>query len=475
MYEFNRKEDEAADRHLGQKLLTYSQGTRDRNKTAGVRFIIIVALISLALLAVWGIFSRIKDHRSLKTETAQGAVLVVNVTQPTMNATGSDIVLPGNVKAWHEASLQAQVSGYLKVWHKDIGDRVAAGDILAEIDTPETDQQLHQAEADLSLAIANNSLAQATAKRWAALLKTDSVTRQETDEKIADAKAKAASVQSQIANRDRLKQLQGFKNIVAPFDGVVTARTVDVGALVNTTGGELYHIATTDKLRIYVSVPENYTSALSTDTVAELHLTARPQETYQAKLSSTSGAIDPATRTLLAQFELDNPDGKLFPGGYAEVHLKTPQGQQTLSVPANALIFQGSGLQVATVGQDNKIQLKTVTPGRDFGKTLEIADGLNVNDRVVINPADSLYQGEDVKVAAPMKADGGAQQQQAKDSKKADPSNSGQGGVKESSVSKDENAQKANQGDNQDQNKSKVKPDEKQKNSKDPNTKDDSK
>jgi len=381
------------------------------------RMIFIIVAIVLVCFVAWGITSRVHHNHKLKKQTQKTSTLIVNVIHPDMLTSGSDIVLPGNVRAWHEASLSARVSGYLKAWHKDIGDHVKAGDLLAEIDTPETDRQLQQAEADLVLAIANSQLAQITANRWLQVVGTHAVSQQETDEKVADAKAKAATVLSQTAARDRLRELESFKRIIAPFDGVVTARTTDIGALIAQGGGELYHIVTINRLRVYVSVPEIYTTSLSEGTVAELRFTEHPSEKFDAKLLSTSRSIDPTTRTLLAQFVLDNAEGTLFPGGFAEVHLKSSQGHPTLRLPVNAFLFQDEGLQVAVVGPDKKIVLQKVTPGRDFGQSLEVVAGLAPDAEVVLNPPDSLYQGEIVRIAPIAKQDGGMQEQEAKDSK----------------------------------------------------------
>lgn len=430
--------------------------------------IMFIAAITLVALAAWGIISRVSHTHKLKKQTQQSALRSVNVIHPEALTNGSDIILPGSLVAWHEASLSARVSGYLKAWHKDIGDKVEAGDLLADIDTPETDRQLQQAEADLKLAIANSELAQVTAQRWLALVGTNAVSKQETDEKVAAAKTAAATVVSQTANRNRLRELETFKRIVAPFGGVVTARTTDVGVLINAGSGELFHVSTIDRLRVYISVPEIYTASLSPEVVADLHFTEHPGQTFQARLLNTSRSIDPSNRTILAQFVLDNLQGTIFPGGFAEVHLKSPQGQPTLRLPVNAFLFQDNGLQIAVVDSDQKIALKTVTPGRDFGKSLEVIAGLSPQDNVIINPPDSLYQGESVRIAPPPKQNGGQpEEKNKKNNPPAKITEDGQG-LQDENSSVPESSIEPSGGDNTNKKDNKKKP----KND-DPNTRDD--
>jgi RND family efflux transporter MFP subunit len=388
------------------------------------RIALIVVIVAI-VFAGWGIVSRVHSDSTLKSDTDKNAVPVVNVIKASASDKAqNDVVLPGNLHAWHEASIYARVNGYLKVWNKDIGDPVKAGDVLAEIETPEVDSQLRQAEADLNLARANSKLAQTTAKRWKDLRKSEAVTQQETDEKIADAMAKVAAEQSALANRDKLVETKNFKQLIAPFDGIVTARNTDVGALISEGSSnpqELFHVATIDKLRVYVNVPENYRSMITPDLVANLHFTEKPDQVFPAKFLSTSNAYDPSTRTVLVQFELDNPDGLFYPGSYTEAHLKngTPQNQ-SIRLPGNTFIFKAGGLQIATVGADNKVTIKSVKPGRDYGSELEIVAGVAADDQVIINPPDSLYQGQQVRIAPPAKQDGGEEQQRAKDEANAD-------------------------------------------------------
>lgn len=376
---------------------------------------IIVIPVILILIAVWGISSRVYSSSQLDKTTNDQAIPTVGVMKPKKNAGDEEIVLPGSVQAWHEAPIYARTSGYLKSWVTDIGTPVKAGALLATIETPEVDAQLRQAQADLKTAEANNELSQSTAKRWADLLKTDSVSKQEADEKQSDASAKAALVAAAKANVDRLTDLESFKRVTAPFDGIITTRNTDTGALINagsTSAPELFHIADITKLRIYVQVPQTYTAAITPDLIAELHFAEHPGKIYKAKLIKTANALDPSARTLLVQFEADNQDGELLAGGFTEVHMKLPTKVETLILPVNTLMYRGTDMQVAVVqnadSQKNaKAILKTITLGRDFGNEVEVTSGLNPDDQVVVNPPDSLISGQDIKIAEPAKpADG---------------------------------------------------------------------
>lgn len=365
----------------------------------------IVLGLVIVLLAAWGIVSRMYDRHELKKTTEESSVPSVTVMNAPAAKPSEDVTLPGSVQAWHEAPIYARTSGYLKHWTTDIGAQVKEGDLLAEIDTPEVDAQLHQAEADLATAEANNALAQSTAKRWKNLLKTRSVSQQETDEKVGDADAKAALVVAAQANLDRLRQLEGFRRVVAPFDGVVTARNTDTGALINAgsggTGPELFHVADLSRLRIYVQVPETYAGAVKPDMDAKLEFAEFPRQRFDAKLAETARALDPSTRTLLAQFVASNDKGQLLAGGYTQVHLKLGQTSQSVQIPVSTLIFRSQGLEAATVGDDNIIHLHPLVAGRDYGKEVEIVSGLHTGDRLVLNPPDSLEEGEKVRVVQP--------------------------------------------------------------------------
>lgn len=362
----------------------------------------LIAAVVLALLVVLMIL-RARSESTLEKETDDAAIPVVQTMLAVAGPASEDIVLPGNVRAWHEATIYARTSGYIKKWYVDIGSRVKTGDLLAVIESPEIDAQLQQAEADLNTAIANMELAQATAKRWQNLVKSDFVSRQETDEKVSQAKALEAAVIAAQANRDRLKQLVSFERVLAPFDGVISSRSTDVGALINagsgTTAVPLFHIVQTSPLRIYVQIPQIYVASLTADMSVSLRFTEHPGKTFAAKLFKTASSIDPDTRTLLAQFTTDNSKGELLPGGYTEVHLNMVLPNRRIHLPVNALLFRSAGLQVATVNKDLKVVLNPITISRDFGTEVEVDSGVVPGDRVVLNPPDSLVSGETVRLA----------------------------------------------------------------------------
>jgi RND family efflux transporter MFP subunit len=317
---------------------------------------------------------------------------------------GEDLVLPGTVQAFVEAPIYARTSGYLKTWYTDIGTPVKKGQLLAEIETPEVDQQYAQAQADLETARANESLANSTNKRWQGLLSTESVSQQDAEEKAGDAAAKKAALASAAANVARLRDLESFKRVVAPFDGVVTARNTDIGALINagqSSGSELFRIADTHKLRIYVQVPETYAAAIQPGLEAELRFAEQANKKYVAQTVRTSNALDPTLRTLQVELQLDNAGHEVFPGAYAEVHFKLAGNAESLRLPANTVIFRAAGLQVATVDGTHHIKLKNIVQGRDFGSTIEVLSGIDANDLVVLNPPDSITDGAPVRVAAP--------------------------------------------------------------------------
>lgn len=362
---------------------------------------------TVTVIVIVGIGLHLRSSWALNQEATEDAVPTVAVVKVAAGPATEELVLPGNVKAWHESPIYARTSGYLKNWKTDIGTKVRAGELLAQIETPEVDAQLRQIEADLKTVEATSALAATTAERWKELLKTDSVSKQEFDEKTADAAAKNAALASARANRDRLRQLVSFKRVVAPFSGIITARNTDDGALINAgsagVGQELFRIADTKKLRIYVQVPQNYTAAISPKLTAELNFAEHPGKTFQAKLFKTADAIDPTSRTLLAQFVTDNQNAELMPGGYTEVHIKLASTASTVRLPVNTLIFQAAGLQVATVDKDNHIMLKPVVMGRDFGNEVEIKSGLEVDETVIINPSDSISNGQQVRISMPKK------------------------------------------------------------------------
>jgi RND family efflux transporter MFP subunit len=375
--------------------------TADENLRRKIRRYALILLVVALVLGAWGEVSRVLARASLKKETAAAAVISVLTVTPNRTSLGEELVLPGTVQAYIEAPIYARTSGYLKDWHTDIGAQVTKGELLGEIETPEVDQQLSQAQADLATARANQSLSDSTNARWKGLLATDSVSKQDADEKAGDAAAKKAAADSAAANVARLRELESFKRVLAPFNGVITARNTDIGALINagqSAGTELFRIADTHKLRIYVQVPEIYAAATSPGLEAQLLFAELPQKTYAAKAVRTSNALDPTLRTLQVELELDNTNREVFPGAYAEVHFKLPASAQSLRLPANTVLFRAAGLQVATVDSQQHVKLKSIAQGRDFGNSIEILSGLEPDDVVILNPPDSLTDGVSVNI-----------------------------------------------------------------------------
>jgi len=346
----------------------------------------------------------VRARSSLGKETAEVAIPMVVTVTPNRTSLGEELVLPGTVQAYIEAPIYARTSGYLKGWRTDIGTQVTKGQLLGEIETPEVDRQLSQAEADLATARANEALSTTTNVRWQGLLTTESVSKQDADEKAGDAAAKKAAADSAAANVARLHELESFKRVVAPFSGVITARNTDIGALINagqSTGAELFRIADTHKLRIYVQVPEAYAAATSPGLEADLRFAEQPNKLFTAKTVRTSNALDPTLRTLQVELELDNANREVFPGAYAEVHFKLPASGESLRLPANTVLFRAAGLQVATLDGQKRVKLKSIVQGRDFGNTIEILSGLEPDEVVILNPPDSLTDGVLVRIASP--------------------------------------------------------------------------
>ncbi len=367
------------------------------------RYALILVVVAV-ILGAWGVVSRVLARNALGRETAQDAVPTVITVTPNRTSLGEELVLPGIVQAYIEAPIYARTSGYLKEWRTDIGTQVTKGQLLAEIETPEVDQQLAQAQADLATARANEALSNSTNARWKDLLATESVSKQDADEKAGDAAAKKATAESAAANLARLRELESFKRVVAPFSGVITARNTDVGALINagqSAGTELFRIADTHKLRVYVQVPEIYAGATRPGLEAGLRFTEQPGKNYPAMTVRTSNAIDPNLKTLQVELELDNANHEVFPGAYAEVHFKLAANAESLRLPANTVLFRSAGLQVATVDADKRVKLKSIVQGRDFGNTIEILSGLGADEVVILNPPDSLTDGVQVHIAAP--------------------------------------------------------------------------
>ena len=375
-------------------------------RETGSKHGVLIAVIVLAIVAavvIGGIVPRLRAKEALKKETYDLAVPTVNVARPRQGAPQMEIVLPGNMQAFTDSPVYARTNGYLKKWYVDIGGRVKAGQLLAEIETPEVDQQLQQARSQLNTAKANYNLAQITSKRYQELKGTDSVAQQDVDNAFGSERANAATVSAAEYQVRYLEQLESFKNIYAPFDGIITVRNTDVGHLINsgagTTAAELFHIAAIHTLRVYINVPQQFSPAAKTGLPATLTLQQFPGRQFKGQLVRTANAIDLATRTLLVEVDVDNPTGELLPGAFAEVHLAVPSGAPTFILPVSALIFRAQGLQVGVVRDGNHAQLANIILGRDFGSEVEVVSGLQADDQVIINPPDSLISGEEVRVA----------------------------------------------------------------------------
>lgn len=366
---------------------------------------VIIALIVVAIVVVAGISIRANESKDLKVWTDTQAVPTVVLITPNPAPQGPVLNLPGRLEAYSRASISARVGGYLKSWKVDIGAPVKAGQLLAEIDTPELDQQLLQARAVLSTAQANSSLAGTTAKRWQAMLASDSVSRQEVDERVSDQSAKQADVAAAKANVDRLVATKGFQRLIAPFDGVVTARSTDVGQLINAGSGgtsqELFAVSDVSRLRVYVQVPQSFSPLVRAGAIASLTVPEYQQEQFTAKVIASADAVNAASGTTLVQLLVDNPGRRLMPGSFTNVQFKLPVQANALRLPSSALVFDDHGMRVATLGDGNHVLFKTVSIARDFGDSVEIGSGLLPTDKVINTPPDGLLDGDTVQVAKP--------------------------------------------------------------------------
>jgi RND family efflux transporter MFP subunit len=368
-----------------------------RLKTVGV--VVLCAAVSVVAL---GMMSRVHADQSVKAWTTAQAVPTVRVVNVGGGMGPQSLVLPGDLQAFYDAPIHARVSGYLKNWYADIGTSVKAGQLLALIDTPDLDQQLEQAKADMATAVANQHLSDTTAKRWAGLLARDAVSQQDADVRNGDLAAKTALVAAAKANVDRIQALESFKRIVAPFDGVVTTRSTDIGALIavgGTTDVPLFSVADETKLRIYVRVPQSYIAVIKPGMTAKFTVPEYPGRTFTATLAATADAVAPTSGTQLIQLQIDNSDHALKPGAYAQVRFDLPPQSGAIMAPSSAVMFRDAGMEVAVVGADNHVQIKKITMGRDLGSTVEIAAGVNPTDRVIDNPPDTLRAGDLVRVA----------------------------------------------------------------------------
>ena len=374
-----------------------------RNRISRVFTVLFFLVIMLVILGGVTLFERRAQYQALANETESLAIPTVAVIHPAAEASQEDLVLPGTLQAYVESPIYARTNGYLQKWYHDIGSRVQKGNLLADIDTPEVDQQLSQARADLSTAKANAHLSEITATRYAELIKTDGVSKQEVDNAVGDLEAKKATVESSEANVRRLEELESFKHIYAPFSGYITKRNVDTGTLINAGNGgssqQLFVLSQIDPIRVYLSVPETYAPSIHAGLGSFLELTQYPGQKFEGKVVRTAESIDTATRTLLTEVDVPNHNGALLPGGYAQVHLQVKVSATRLSVPVNALLFRSEGLRAVVVDANHKVHLRALAIGRDYGTSLEVLQGLAESDWIVLNPADSLDEGEEVRVA----------------------------------------------------------------------------
>ena len=378
-----------------------SPGNRLRTRAPIIIGSVVLLSAGFAFLIYSGIRSRVDAEKKLEATVKLTSAEVVNVTHPTKGSNDQAIELPGNTQAFTDAPIYARTSGYLKKWYIDIGAHVKQGQLLAEIETPELDEQLEQAENQLKTAEANLQLSQVTADRWVYLEKSSVVSKQERDQAVSDLNAKRATADSARANVARLQKLQEFEHVYAPFDGVITARNTDVGDLIqgdNTTPKELFHLAAVGKLRVYISVPEVYATAIKSGETVTLTLDAFPGEKFTGTLVRDSNSIDLISRTLRVEVDVDNPTGRLLPGAYAFVHLELPSAAKAVTIPTNTLLFRAEGLRVAVLS-NGKAKLVPITIGHDYGSTVEVLNGLTPEDTVILDPSDSIMDGSPVKIA----------------------------------------------------------------------------
>ncbi len=372
-----------------------TQSTSQPPRAGHLIFITAVLLIAAFFI---GLLPRLRERRAVVADTRELAQPTVAVVKPAPAKAGTPLVLSGELKPVTEASIHARVNGYVRRWVAELGEKVEPGQLLAELDTPDTDRELLQARSQLAQVEAARDLAATTAKRWKEMLVAKTVSAQETDEKAGDLNLKIATVEAARANVQRLEQVAGFAKITAPFAGTITARRLDVGQLIMTTESlELYHLVQTEKLRVFVRVPQNYARFTLAGQAAELSLPELPGRVFEARVVRTAGALDSATRTLLTELEVDNPKGEILAGSYAQVRLAEAKAEPVLTLPANTILFRAEGPQVAIVVED-RIALRSVKLGRDFGSAVEVQSGVAAEDRIVTNPSDALTDGMNVQV-----------------------------------------------------------------------------
>lgn len=360
---------------------------------------VIVLLLAGGMVSIW---SRIHAQKALAAETEQAAVPSVLVMHPKFEKPDEQLVLPATLQAYAESPVYARTNGYLLKWYKDIGSRVTKGELLADIDTPEVDQELMQARAAREQAVAKLQLAQSSAVRWEDLRKSDSVSQQETDEKVSGLQQAKADLAAADANLKRLQMLESFKHVYAPFSGVITKRNIDVGSLINAgnsgSNHELFDIASVNPLRVFINVPQAYAPQVHPGQSATIEMSEYAGQAFSGKVVRSSEAIDPSTRTLMTEIDVPNPDGKLLPGSFAQVKLAAHSDQPNITIPVNAILFRQEGPRAAVVGTDGKVHLRKLTIGRDYGTTVEVLTGLQPTENVVLNPPDSLEEGQQVQV-----------------------------------------------------------------------------
>ena len=385
-------------------------GKPPANSLRGLLLVLLVLAIVLAYAIVNGLHSRVQAETALNNETQSAAVPTVSVVNPKTMGGAEEVVLPGNMQAFIDTPIWARASGYLKAWYTDIGAQVKQGQLLAVIEAPELDQQLQQAREQLNTDQANLKLAQITAERYKALLQQDSIAKQDVDTAVQNALARTSTVKSSEANVERLVETAGYEKVYAPFDGIITARNIDVGGLViagaNTPGKELFHVASNNVLRVYVSVPEAYSREARPGVKTYLTLNEFPGRQFDGILVRDTRSIDMSSRTLLVEVDVRNATGELLPGSYVSVHFKFPSVSQAITVPSNTLLFRAEGLQVAAV-RDGKTALLPVKIGRDFGDSVEIVHGVSPSDQIIVNPSDSVIPGQPVRVEDANRQTGG--------------------------------------------------------------------
>jgi RND family efflux transporter MFP subunit len=385
----------------------------DLPPASGRKVLTMVAVVLLVLLIAGGftLLARYSHSQALAKETERDAVPSVAIVHPVLEKPDEELVLPGSLQAYKESPIFARTNGYLVRWYKDIGSQVKKGELLAQIDTPEVDQELNQGRAARQQILSQMQLAKISAERWESLRKTDSVSAQEADQQSSGYQQSKANLVAADANVRRLEQLESFKNVYAPFTGVLTRRNVDPGALINAGAGgrELFDMAQVDTLRVFTSVPQAYAPFIKVGGKVLITLQEFPGEKFVGVVTRTAESIDPATRTLLTEVDVQNKDGRLLPGSFGEVHFAVSSNVQKLVVPVNAMLFRAEGPRVAVVGPDGKVQMRPLSIGRDYGASLEILGGLEASDQIVVNPSDSLEDGQKVNIAQPP----AGQQQQA--------------------------------------------------------------